>query len=117
MTKPDYRAMCAELVAIEDALSGGSIQFSNQGQGIDGYSALATFRYVADKARILLAQQETEGPTDEELLRVAASAIEPYESSGIALGEYEPETECAVEAYSSELIAYARAVLAKWGHQ
>jgi hypothetical protein len=58
-----------------------------------------------------------EKPTDEELLRVAATAIDPYESSGIALGEYEPETECAVEVYGSELIAYARAVLAKWGHQ
>jgi hypothetical protein len=56
-----------------------------------------------------------EKPTDEELLRVAATAIDPYESSGIALGEYEPETECAVEVYGSELIAYARAVLAKWG--
>jgi hypothetical protein len=69
------------------------------------------------RARALLAQPEPEGPTDEELLRVAATAIDPYESSGIALGEYEPETECAVEAYGSELIAYARAALAKWGHQ
>ena len=60
---------------------------------------------------------EQQEPTDEELLRVAATAIDPYESSGIALGEYEPETECAVEVYGSELIAYARAVLAKWGHQ
>ena len=58
---------------------------------------------------------EAEGPTDEELLRVAATAIEPYESSGIASGEYEPETECAVEVYGSELIAFARAVLARWG--
>jgi hypothetical protein len=69
MTDP-YRAMCAELVAIEDALSRGSVQFSNQGQAIDGYSALATFRYVADKARILLAQQEPEGPTDEEIMEL-----------------------------------------------
>ena len=53
-------------------------------------------------------------PTDEELLHVAAISIEPYESSGIATGEYEPETECAVEVYGSELIAYARAVLARW---
>ena len=56
-----------------------------------------------------------EGPTDEELLRVAATAIAPYEISGITPGEYEPETECAVEAYGSELIAYARAALARWG--
>ena len=54
-------------------------------------------------------------PTDEELLRMAAIAIAPYESSGIAIGEYEPETECAIEVYGSELIAYARAVLARWG--
>ena len=65
----------------------------------------------------VLGQMKTEQqePTDEELLRIAASAIEPYEGSGIAPGEYEPETECAVEVYSSELIAYARAVLTKWG--
>jgi hypothetical protein len=59
--------------------------------------------------------EELQWPTDEELLRIAASAIEPYESSGIAPGEYEPETECAVEAYGSELIAYAREVLARYG--
>ena len=59
--------------------------------------------------------EELQWPTDEELLRIAASTIEPYESSGIAPGEYEPETECAVEAYGSELIAYAREVLARHG--
>ena len=89
----NFRAMCAELV---DAYVRGN----NLAESI--------FR-----ARTLLDQPAV--PTDEELLRVAASAIEPYESSGIALGEYEPETECAVEVYSSELISFARAVLAKWG--
>ena len=59
--------------------------------------------------------EELRWPTDEELLRIAASTIEPYESSGIATGEYEPKTECAVEAYGSELIAYARKVLASYG--
>ena len=59
--------------------------------------------------------EELRWPTDEELLRIAASTIEPYESSGIAPGEYEPKTECAVEAYGSELIAYARKVLARYG--
>ena len=112
---PPYRALCTELVVIEDALSGGNVQLSSQGQALDGYAALAAFRYVADRARILLAQQESEAPTDEELLRIAASAIEPYESSGIAIGEYEPDTECAVEVYGSELITFARAVLARYG--
>ena len=64
----------------------------------------------------LKAQPVAEGPTDEELLRVAATAIAPYEISGITPGEYEPETECVVEAYGSELIAYAREVLHRWGH-
>ena len=58
---------------------------------------------------------EQQEPTDEELLRIAASAIEPYESSGIDPGEYEPETECAIEVYGSELIAFARAVLVRYG--
>jgi hypothetical protein len=97
MTNP-YRAMCAELVAIEDALSRGSVQFSNQGQAIDGYSALATFRYVADKARILLAQQEPEGPTDEELLAMRLWS-------------------CHGPTFDSDLVDFARAVLAKWDHQ
>jgi hypothetical protein len=114
MTSP-YRALCTELLVIEDALSGGNVQLSSQGQALDGYAALAAFRYVADKARILLVQQESEAPTDEELLRIAASAIEPYESSGIAPGEYEPETECAIEVYGSELITFARAVLVRYG--
>jgi hypothetical protein len=68
---------------------------------------------LSDRAHALLDQPEK--PTDEELLRMAASAIDPYESSGIAIGEYEPETQCAVEVYGSELIAYAHAVLARWG--
>ena len=99
MTTNPYRAMCAELV---DSLHKHTSMW--EGHEID----------LVARARALLAQPVAEGPTDEELLRVAATAIDPYESSGIALGEYEPETECAVEVYGSELIAYARAVLTKW---
>jgi hypothetical protein len=61
------------------------------------------------------AQPEPQGPTDEELLHIARFAIEPYADCGIAVGEYEVETECAIETYGSELIAFARAVLARWG--
>jgi hypothetical protein len=70
MTNPtptDWRALCAELVVIEDAMSGGSVQLSSQGQALDGYAGLAAFRYIAAKARIALAQPEPQGPTDEEL--------------------------------------------------
>ena len=101
MTNP-YRAMCAELI--------DDLEMS------DWPSKLKeTFRADIARARALLAQAVAEGPTDEELLRVAATGIEPYEISGITPGEYEPETECAVEAYGSELIAFAREVLHRWG--
>jgi len=63
MNNPDYRALCADLVAIEDALSGGSVQLSNQGQALDGYAALAAFRYIADKARIALDQPDQDDKT------------------------------------------------------
>jgi soluble lytic murein transglycosylase-like protein len=66
-------------------------------------------------ARVYLAQPEPEGPTDEELLAIAAASINPYQDSGIAIGEYESETERAVHVYGSELITFAHAVLARWG--
>ena len=100
MTNP-YRAMCTNLTA---ALLDWQYRTDD-----DCYADLINC------ARALLAEPLAERPTDEELLRVAAISIEPYESSGITPGEYEPETECAVEVYGSELIAFARAVLARWG--
>lgn len=71
---------------------------------------------VIDEMRFALAQPEPEGLTDEELLCIAAEAIDGYGNCGIKPGEYEEVTEQAVEAYGSELIAYARAVLARWGN-
>jgi hypothetical protein len=53
------------------------------------------------------------GLTDEQLLELAPAAIDGYDS--IAPGEFESETGTAVHAYGSELIAFARAVLARWG--
>jgi hypothetical protein len=67
MPDSDYRALCAELVVIEDAMSGGSVQLSSQGQALDGYAALAAFRYIAAKARIALAQPEPVALTDDNL--------------------------------------------------
>ena len=67
---------------------------------------------LAAEARAALSEREPEGPTDIELLSMAGTAI----GHEIEFGEYEPETECAVEAYGSELIDFARAVLARWGN-
>jgi hypothetical protein len=99
----DYKALCAELL--------GALE--NEGHahwpgGPDGDPLI-------EQARAALALPEPEGPSDEELLAVAAGAINPYETCGIAIGEYEAETECAIEVYGSELIAFARAALARWG--
>jgi len=94
-----FRALCAELL---DWAERTSSHYYKQAD-------------VILRARAALeAQSEPVGPTptDEELLRIAAITISPYESSGIAIGEYEPETECAIEVYGSELIAFARAALA-----
>jgi hypothetical protein len=90
--------------------------FHYRGQFIEdaGEAHRLMVEFLRQSISPVLAEQPV-GPTDEELLHVAAISIEPYKSSGIATGEYEPETECAVEVYGSELIAYARAVLARWG--
>lgn len=103
-----YRDLCAELLLFSEEAGEICMNESLWPKSDPNCTLL-------QRARALLAQPMAEGPTDEELLRIAASAIEPYESSGIAPGDYEPETECAVEAYGSELIAYAREVLARYG--
>ena len=100
MINPDFRALCAELL-----------------DELELWSSWHDATDLKDRAAAALTLYRPVAPTDEELLGVAASKIDPYESSGIAIGEYEPETECALEVYGSELIAYARAVLAKWGRQ
>ena len=53
----DFRALCVELVRIADALDSGRPLAGNQGQSLDGYSALASFRDVANRARVILADE------------------------------------------------------------
>jgi len=96
VTNP-YRALCAELVIIEDAMSGGSVQLSSQGQALDGYAGLTAFRYIADKARIALSQPEPVAPTDEEL------------------DELKDDYWWLDANHSKPWIPFARAVLARWG--
>ena len=61
------RDLCAEMARIEEAMSTGKALVSNQGQALDGFSALAAFRDVATRARIAL-EAEQQGLSDEELL-------------------------------------------------
>ena len=113
----DWRILCVELVRIADALDGGTRLISNQGQALDGYSALAAFRAVADHARAALAEPEPESPTDEELLELMPQAMRDDLASvsrlsgaqiGLAAGVF--RTTLNVRA-----LDYARAVLARWG--
>ena len=104
----DFRALCAELLLFSEEAGEICMNESLWPKSDPNCTLL-------QRARALLDQPVAEEPTDEELLRIAASAIEPYESSGIAPGEYEPEAECAIEAYGSELITFARAVLVRYG--
>jgi hypothetical protein len=91
MTNP-YRAMCAEL-AEELVNEYGYCTEWEKGLPLceSNVSELLT------RARALLAQPVAEGPTDEELW---------------AAGSDDFRANC----YPTDAIAYARAVLAKWGH-
>lgn len=105
----NYKQLCAELVHIADALDSGTELASNQGQAMDGYSALAAFRDVAHRARAALAEPEPEVPTDEDLFRLdqlrdkwnaQADAFNTWDELGI-----------------DEIVWWAqRQALARWGN-
>lgn len=97
-----YKQICTKLVEAWDDTADG--EYEDFGRAAS---------YLVDWTRDALAEPEPEKPTDEELLCIAAKSIEPYDQ--ILPGEYEPESNSAVEVYGSELIIYARAVLARWG--
>ena len=93
MTNP-YRAMCAELVAAWDALPW---EYDWLGNAIGAHGDLCDDSAVV-RARDLLAQPVAEGPTDEELWTM-------YDEMRGEPGDW---------AWVRD---YARAALAKWGHQ
>ena len=53
-----FRSLCIDLVRIADAVEGGNSFTANQCQAVDGFSALANFRALADTARKKLAKSE-----------------------------------------------------------
>ena len=107
----DFRALCAELVAVENALTGKAQPIANQGQHLDGFSALAHFRSIADRARAALTQPEPQGPSDKELLGWAyyygIDYVDTNRPSELD-GEKAP-------VRSDELCIFARTVLSRWG--
>ena len=107
MPDPNYKALCAELVVIEDAMSGGSVQLSSQGQALDGYAALAAFRYIAAKARIALAQPEPVAPTDEALASFTAYFCRNYPGPDTII--HRPEW------HAPKIFRAAADAIARWG--
>ena len=96
MTDP-YRALCAELV---DSLHKHTSMW--EGHEID----------LVARARALLDQPVAEGPTDDKLMDIARATDLVYymgEDCGFA-SPYMEGTDI-----TAEVLAYARAVLAKWG--
>lgn len=92
MPDPNYRALCAELV--DATLSDDS--------HIDCVQ-------IARQARAALAQPEQVAPTDEELLELLSRVSDlPYNDTYIVDGG-------RIMSEPNELLAFARAVLARWG--
>ena len=95
----DYKQLCADLVDELNQLSAhieATTPFETVLSGIRAYS----------RARAALAAEPV-APTDEDLLRVAAKALDYERIDNVRFG--------AVEAYGVELVDFARAVLARWG--
>ena len=88
----DFRALCKELLAI--------IPTSGTGNPAS---------LVVARARAALAQPEPAAPTDEELLKLLSrvSGLPDYDTYIVDGGRIMSEP--------NELLAYARAVLARWG--
>jgi hypothetical protein len=67
-----FRSLCADLVRIVDAMDGSNPSIANQGQPLDGFSALANFRALAYAARKELARHEQASSTTADI----ATAVE-----------------------------------------
>jgi hypothetical protein len=91
MPDPDYKTLCAELVYLNDV-------------EVDGW--VHKWADVIRRTKAALAQPEPVAPTDEELVEVASN---PLGYVHIRVDSKE------LEANGEELIAFARAVLARWG--
>ena len=121
----DYRALCAELVKDFDDLresSEGVTGFHRNGDLApwDELSESGRYPWLSsfDRARALLAEPEAEGPTDEELAALMPTRFLVNQSaSARAIANIGTDEQVAqVRAIlDGEAIAYARAVLARWG--
>lgn len=94
MANPDYKALCAELLEWAERTSGHYYKQAD----------------VILRARAALAQPEPVAPTDEKLLEIATQQWGSFHGSA-----QWPGAEHVVEVSRSDLVSFARAILAKWG--
>ena len=100
----DYKQLCAELLKAYEILL-GELRFDNR---------------LAKRARTALAEPESEGPTDEELMNLLP--LYSYED-GFYDGFFQPKSlpsdwgdEDDYIASPKAILVFARAVLARWGN-
>ena len=119
MTNP--RDLIKRLADIADALDGRKLLVSDQGQAMDGFTALANFRALADEARAYLAQPEPEGPTDEDIMRLMPQQMhEDLAAAARALAEQVSTISPIATGImrimlNRHAVDLARAALARWG--
>jgi hypothetical protein len=102
----DFRALCADIVFASDAVSHSRYSF-------DAAAAEGDFKAAIDNARTALAQHEPVGPTDEEILKLAAKELcYKFDESWFLAGRNCPD----LDTNPRELLNFARAVLARWAH-
>ena len=63
---PEMLEICRQLSDVKDALDGGKELIANQGQALDGISALANFRSIATKAQEVYKAQPPATPEPQE---------------------------------------------------
>jgi len=113
MTDPDFRALCAELAENLERYQCWYIE--DNGYGLDALEALLR------RANAALAQPEPVAPTDEELLELMPETMRDEFSYAAKVcsvatgGQVKPGIFRVYLNHTA--LEYARAVLAKWGHQ
>ena len=114
MTKPDYRAMCAELLAAIQLYT----QLNPAASDMSAFELTEKLMDAMAATVAALAQPEAEGPTDEELAALMPTRFLVNQSaSARAIANIGTDEQVAqVRAIlDGEAIAYARAVLARLG--
>jgi hypothetical protein len=114
MTKPDYRALCAELLAKPN--------YTWNDIPEDAWDLI-------QRARAALAQPEPVAPTDEEIMELMPqkmrddlAATARAVACGLAITGFERDSSMKSAGawriiFNRHAVDHARAVLAKWGHQ